>query len=113
MLLVLFNPLIGPYQVLPHRARVDLGAMAVKGCSAFPKAPVVLEPHHQIVECHIQDTHWGGGLSVYSTAPTDLAIHRVNVKTVLFQIIQFSISTQFRCQNSSISSNSVEHKYSV
>ena len=41
--------------------------------------------------------------SVYSTASADWAIHRVNVKTVLFQIIQFHISTQFRGQNSSIS----------
>ena len=50
MLLVLFNPLIiEPYQVLPLRARVDLGAMAMKGYSAFPKAPASLEPHHQIV----------------------------------------------------------------
>ena len=56
MLLVLFNPLIGPYQVLPLRARVDLGAMAMKGYSKFPKAPALLEPHHQIVLCHIQDT---------------------------------------------------------
>ena len=37
-----------------------------------------------------------GVQSVYSTAPADWAIHRVNVKTVLFQIIQFSISTHFR-----------------
>ena len=49
MLLVLFNPYIGPYQVLPLQARVDLGAMAMKGYSAFPKAPALLEPHHQIV----------------------------------------------------------------
>ena len=47
--LVLFNPLIGPYQVLPLRTRVDLEVMAMKGCSAFPKAPASLEPHHQIV----------------------------------------------------------------
>ena len=45
MPLVLFNP----YQVLPLRARVDLGAMAIKGYSAFPKAPTSLEPLHQIV----------------------------------------------------------------
>ena len=38
-----------PYQVLPRRARVKLGAMAMKGGSAFPKAPASLEPHHQIV----------------------------------------------------------------
>ena len=47
MLLVPF--IIGPYQVLPLRARVNLGTMAMKGYSAFPKAPALLEPHHQIV----------------------------------------------------------------
>ena len=80
MLLFLFNPEIGPYQVLPLWARVDLGAMVMKGYSAFPKAPALLEPHHQIVKCHIQDTRWRGGSypsaevqSVYSTAPADWA----------------------------------------
>ena len=38
-----------PYQMLPLRARVDLGAMAMKGYSTFPKAPTLLEPHHQMV----------------------------------------------------------------
>ena len=37
-----------PYQVLPLRARADLGAMTVKRYSSFPKAPALLEPHHQI-----------------------------------------------------------------
>ena len=50
---------MGAYQVLPLQARVDLGVIALKGYSAFPKAPVLLEPHHQIVYCHIQDTRWG------------------------------------------------------
>ena len=45
MQLVLFNP----YQVLPFQARKDLGAMAMKGYFAFPKAPALLEPHHQNV----------------------------------------------------------------
>ena len=49
MQLVLFNPLIGLYQVLPFRARVDLEAMAIKECSTFPKTPALLEPYHQIV----------------------------------------------------------------
>ena len=49
MQLVLFNPLIGPYQVLPFQDTVELGAMAMKGCSAFPKAPPSLEPNHRIV----------------------------------------------------------------
>ena len=35
--------------MLPLQARVDLGAMAMKGYSAFPKALALLEPHHQIV----------------------------------------------------------------
>ena len=57
MPLLLFIP--GSYQVLPFRAGVDLGAMAMKRYSAFPQALASLEPHHQIVQCHIQDTHWG------------------------------------------------------
>ena len=32
--------------------------MVIKGYSKFPKASV-LEPHHQMVKCHVQDTHWG------------------------------------------------------
>ena len=36
MPLVIFNLQLGPYQVLQHWVRVDLGAMTMKGCSAFP-----------------------------------------------------------------------------
>ena len=35
--------------------RVDLGVMAMKGYYALPHAPALLEPHDQIVLCHIQD----------------------------------------------------------
>ena len=49
MPLVLLNPLIGPDQVLPHWARVDLGAMAIKGYFGFLKAPALLGPRHQTV----------------------------------------------------------------
>ena len=49
------NPFLYKYQ-----ARVDLGAMAMKGYSTFPKAPALLEPPHQTVYCHIQDSRWGG-----------------------------------------------------
>ena len=38
---------------------------------------------------------------------------QLNVKTVLFQTIPFSKSTQFKSKNSSISNNSVYHKYSL
>ena len=47
--LVLFNPLIGSYQVVSLWVRVDLGAMAMNGYSALPKAPALLESHHLIV----------------------------------------------------------------
>ena len=46
---VLFDPSIGPYQILPLQAREDHGAMVMKGYSAFPKAPVLLKPHYSIV----------------------------------------------------------------
>ena len=39
--------------------RVDLRAMPMKRYSAFPKARALLEPHYQIVLCHILDTRWG------------------------------------------------------
>ena len=64
--------------MLPLQARVDLGAMVMKGYSAFLKAPASLELHHQIVLYHIQDTRGGSYPSVekqpvYSTAPADWA----------------------------------------
>ena len=49
MYLISSNPLIGPNQVLPFQATEDLGKMTMKACSAFPKAPASLEPHHQII----------------------------------------------------------------
>ena len=39
--------------------RVDLGVMAIKGHTVFPKASALLEPYHQIFLYHIQDTRWG------------------------------------------------------
>ena len=41
----------------PLRARVDQGAMAIMGFSAFPTDPAFLEPYHQIILC--QDTRCG------------------------------------------------------
>ena len=73
---------MGPYQVLPRWARVDLGAMAMKGCYIFPKAAALLEPYHQ---CLVSNPGYslGGSYpfaevqSVYSTAPADWAIFTV------------------------------------
>ena len=65
--------------MLPFRARVDQGAIAMKGWSAFLKAPASLEHHHPIVHCHMQDTPWVGVLPLCRGAvgvfysPTDWA----------------------------------------
>ena len=37
----------------------ELGAVAMKGFSAFPKATALLEPNHHILQCCVQDTRWG------------------------------------------------------
>ena len=42
----------------PLWARVDLEVMVMKEYSAFPKASALLEPQHQIILYHRQDTHW-------------------------------------------------------
>ena len=44
--------------MLPICVREDLGAKALKGYSAFHRTLALLEPHHQIVKCHKQDTLW-------------------------------------------------------
>ena len=71
----LFDPKIGPYQVLPLRDRVNLGAMVMKGYSVMPKSLALLQSHHQINA--ISWTPMGVSYSsvekysVYSTAPAD------------------------------------------
>ena len=59
--------------MLPLRARVDLGAMARKGYSAFPKAPALLALHHQIVYLIYRilfgESYPSAEMQLYSTAP--------------------------------------------
>ena len=94
--------------MLPLQARVDLEAMAMKGYSTFPKPSTSSECLVSYLGHSLAGSYHSAEVqSVYSTAPADLAIHRVNVNTVLFLIIQFSICIQFRCQNSSNSNHSV------
>ena len=40
--------------MLPLQAKVNLEAMAIKGDTAFSRAPALPGPHHQIVLCHIR-----------------------------------------------------------
>ena len=49
--------------MLPARAGVDLGVIAMKGYSTFLKALAFLEPQHQITLFHIRTLvdGWGGG----------------------------------------------------
>ena len=99
------------------QARVDLGVMAMKRYFTFPEAPALLEPHHQVRLFSVISSllaSGGGGLTPLQRRSQRILqpqligqYTELNVKTFLFQIIQFSISTQFRCQNNSISSNSV------
>ena len=69
---------MGPQLVLPHRVRVDLGVMSMKGYSTFPKAPE-LEPHHQMGFSIMSRTYYRESYPtaevqlVYSTVPTDRA----------------------------------------
>ena len=46
---VLFDPYIGPYQVIPLGNRVDLGAKIMKEYSALPTVSTLLKIHQQIV----------------------------------------------------------------
>ena len=62
--------MIGSYQVLPLRARVDLRAMAMKEYFTIPKDCLVSYPGHLWVEIYPSaETQ-----SVYSAAPADWAI---------------------------------------
>ena len=74
-----------PKWVLPLWVRVDLGVMLMKEYSIFPKTSE-LEPHHQVVSCHNQDTCWSVGGSYHpaekqSFAPSDWAVN-IQVKYV-------------------------------
>ena len=51
----------------------------MKGYSAFPKAPALLEPPHQIVQCHIQDTRWWGGVLSPSRDEVGVFCRQTNV----------------------------------
>ena len=88
--------------------------MAMKGALNSPKPPHYWDRAIRLFSVISGHSLEGEGSypsaevqSVYSTAPANWAVHRVKRQTVLFQIIQFSISTQFRQQKSSILSKSV------
>ena len=79
--------------------------MAIKWYSTFTKAPALLEPHHQIVLCHILDTHWERVLPLCS--PSRLGHHStvfsLNSKHVITDrgaiFITYSMASLFACIN--------------
>ena len=83
--------------------------MAIKGYSAFPKAPALLEPHHQIILCYIQDTRLRGSypsaemLSVYTAAPTNLRYQCITITNVVMNRIFYykpiTISETIKSEN--------------
>ena len=77
--------------------------MAMKGCSAFPKAPASLEHHHQIVKCRIRTLVGEGSnpsaevQSVYSTAPVDWKTsHLINWQSCIQTPRRTMNDTQFQ-----------------
>ena len=77
---VLFDPLIGPYQVLPHWARVDLGAMAIKGYPYNPKSSRTwTPPSENLVSYPVRSLGRfypsAEMQSLYSTVPADWALY--------------------------------------
>ena len=92
--LVLFNPYIGPYQMLPLGVREDLEVIAMKRCSAFPKAPDLLE-HHQLNPVHSlgESCSFEEIQSVYSTTPAGCATGHLLRQSYLSAEMQLVYST--------------------
>ena len=84
----LFDTYMGPYQVVSLWVSIDLGAMAMKGYSAFCKTPGLPELHYKVVKCYIS----GPTLvrfytctemqSVFTAAAGDWAIFHHNIETL-------------------------------
>ena len=58
----------------------------MKGCSAFPKAPTLVEPRHQIVSCHnrtLVGEVWFGLVSLFNGISTLFRLF--NAKAILLE----------------------------
>ena len=65
--------------MLPFRARVDLGVMAIKEYSVFPKALASLE-----LTIRLFSVLTSAKVQLeYSTAPAEWIIHRINFKSFI------------------------------
>ena len=137
MQLVLFNTSIGPNQVLPFWARRGPGSNGNEGVLCIPQSSSItgtppwdcldsypgnslghLTPLQRCSQCILQPEPTGQYTELMSKQlylrKFSLAwVNTLDVKIVLIRAIQFSINTQFKCQNSSILNNSAKHKYAV
>ena len=68
--------------MLLFQARIDLGAMLIKGFSTLRKA--LLEPHHQIVYCYTQDTLLGSLIPLQRSSQCILKPQMTGLFIVLF-----------------------------
>ena len=90
---------MGPKQVLPLWVKVDLGVMAMKGYSSFPKGPE-LEPHHQILEGYYSSAEMQ---SLYSTGTANCAISLIETGDNYIELVIFaSASHQTRLDTWSV-----------
>ena len=73
---------MGPKQVLQLQVRVDLGVMAMKGYSTFPRSPK-LEPHHQM-QFSVISRILNKEYSQYIPSPANRAIGILGVVNTMF-----------------------------
>ena len=88
---VLVDLEIGSYQVLPLQMRVNLGAMAIKGYSAFPKAQHYWSLTIRLINVISRTLIWWGGGGSYPSAEMQLVYSTAPVCHDLWQIKLFEI----------------------
>ena len=101
--------------MLPPRGWVDLGAMAMKRCSAFHKASALLEPHHQIAKRHISATRSMGGGSYFSAEKHSLYIlqHRLIGLTATYVLFRaWPPTIKWPCVMSWLGEKSIKYLHS-
>ena len=84
-----FLPIDRPYRMLSFRTTVDLWAIAIKGYTAFPKAPT----SHCLVS---YNRTLAGGVLPLSINSVGIFYTSKRLGQVIFQVVQFTISTQVK-----------------
>ena len=82
--------------MLTLRAKVNLGAMAMKGFSAFPKNPALLEPHNEIAEGALP--LWRDTVGIFNS-PNQLGPPIVWIFVSVSSCVSHVTLEQFTCSN--------------